>query len=167
MLSTGTWDKDWKIASSNDHMLAIWVSGCFQLVSTFLWQAKGQIKKLKWFLQNPLIILVTMVHNALEDECFSAHARVCLASGREVHGHGFLSSRGRVIPVMRDLCSLSGDNKLQCTAGRRGDPTAAKLQVWSLQSIMCLTTSTRFFLYWNISAPTENVWVQKEDFEKS
>lgn len=34
----------------------------------------------------------------------------CLASGREVHGHGFLSSRGSLIPVMTDLCSQSGDN---------------------------------------------------------
>lgn len=118
---------------SDHHMFVNWVY--FPLTS------KRADKKLKCFLQNPLIILATMVRNALEDECFSAHVRVCAASGREVHGHSFLSSRGSVIPVMIDLCSLSGDNKPQRTAGRQGDPTAAGC---SLQSIMCLTTGKGF-----------------------
>lgn len=81
----------------------------FQLVSTFLKQEK-------------LII---------DDDALSCTRRqllqckwVCLAYGREVHGQGFLSSRGSVIPVMTD-------------------PTAARSLVWSL-NITSLTAGGFF-----------------------
>lgn len=90
------------------------------------------MKNLNWVLQSTLIISVMM-----EDMCFSAHGECFLASGREAHGFGFLSSRGSVIPVMIDLCSLSGDNKLkhrdqpgdEQADDCREDPTAAGSQV--------------------------------------
>ena len=90
--------------------------------------------------------LMMMVREALDDKCS--------ASGRAVHGPGFLSSTGSVVLVMTELCSLSRDDKLS-GGTRRPDEWKMLTAVRYLESgcrwSFCDMEKKTWFVVWGVT----------------